>query len=127
MKQTTANNENEQAQFDVRNLVSLSRETALTALETSISLQKVADKQAQETVNFAVAAGEATAKAAQNYWNGVSRIQKSWLNFYAENAERAIKNPFVPEFPMQKELVDFGKEVLNQTRKAFENVTAQAK
>ncbi|HEY0427373.1 MAG TPA: hypothetical protein VGC76_06165 [Pyrinomonadaceae bacterium] len=127
MKQTTANNENEQVKFDVKKLVSLSQETALTALETSIVVQKVADKQAQETVNFVVAATEASAKAAQNYWNGVSQIQKNWLGFYAEAAEKAIKNPFVPEFPMQKELIDFGKEVLNQTQKAYENVTAQAK
>lgn len=126
MKQTTQKTEKTQS-YGINTVVDLTQETALATLRAAVQTQQVADQYVQNVAKSVFAANEAGLDIAKNYWTSLSQIQQSWFKLYADTAEKLITNPTKIELPFQKEVTEFGKDIVNRTQKAFESVTAQAK
>ena len=65
-------------------------------------------------------------KVAKNYWDATTKIRQDWVKLFAATGENLIDATAKMELPLQKEVTDFGKGVIKNVEKTFENLTAPA-
>ncbi len=66
-------------------------------------------------------------KVAKNYWDATSALRTDWIKLFATTGENFIKAASNMELPLQKEVSEVAKNVVNNVEKTVGNFTTQAK
>jgi hypothetical protein len=105
----------------------LTQKTANTTLKTVVQAAEVTEDYVQGMYKAAYDANVDALKVAKGYWDATSQIRQDWIKLFASTGEAFINSAVKMELPLQKEAVEFGKNVLSNVEKTVENMTAQAK
>jgi len=105
----------------------LTQKTASLTLKSAVQAAEVTEGYVQGIYVAGYNANVEALKVAKNYWDATSQIRQDWLNLFAATGENFIKAAGNMELPLQKEAMEFGKDVYANVEKSFENLNKQAK
>ena len=105
----------------------LTQKTANLTLKTAVQTAEVTEGYVQGMYKAGYDANVDALKVAKGYWDATSQIRQDWLKLFASTGEAFINSAAKMELPLQKEVVELGKNILSNVEKTVENVTAQAK
>jgi hypothetical protein len=111
----------------IDNAVNLTEKTANVTLQTAVKSAEVAEGYVQGMYKAGYDANVDALKVAKNYWDATSEIRQDWIKLFASTGEKFIKSAANMELPMQKEVADFGKNVVANVEQTIENLGKQAK
>lgn len=111
----------------IDNAMNLTEKTASITLQSAVKTAEVAEGYVQGMYKAGYDANVDALKVAKNYWDAVSDIRQDWIKLFAATGEKFIKSAVNMELPLQKEVADFGKSVLNNVEQTVENLNKQAK
>ncbi len=66
-------------------------------------------------------------KVAKNYWDATSQIRQDWIQLFSTTGEKFIKAAGNMELPLQKEVVELGRNFYANVEVSVENLNKQAK
>ena len=66
-------------------------------------------------------------KVAKNYWDATSQIRQDWIQLFSTTGEKLIKAAGNMELPLQKEVVELGRNFYANVEDSVENLNKQAK
>jgi hypothetical protein len=107
--------------------VELTQKTANLTLKTTVQAAEVTEGYVQGMYKAGYDANVDALKVAKGYWDATTQIRQDWLKLFASTGEAFINSAAKMELPLQKEIVEFSKNVLSNVEKTVENATAQAK
>lgn len=107
--------------------VELTQKTATLTLKSAVQAAEVTEGYVQGIYTAGYNANVDALKVAKNYWDAATEIRQDWLNLFAATGENFIKAAGNMELPLQKEAMEFGKNVYANVEKSFENLNKQAK
>ena len=107
--------------------VELTQKTANLTLKTTVQAAEVTESYVQGMYKAGYDANVDALKVAKGYWDATTQIRQDWLKLFASTGEAFINSAAKMELPLQKEVVEFSKNVLSNIEKTVENATAQAK
>ena len=107
--------------------VELTQKTASLTLKSAVQAAEVTEGYVQGLYKAGYDANVDALKVAKGYWDATSQIRHDWLKLFASTGEAFINSAAKMELPLQKEVVEFSKNVLSNIEKTVENATAQAK
>lgn len=107
--------------------VELTQKTANLTLKTTVQAAEVTESYVQGMYKAGYDANVDALKVAKGYWDATTQIRQDWLKLFASTGEAFINSAAKMELPLQKEVVEFSKNVLSNVEKTVENMTSQAK
>jgi hypothetical protein len=111
----------------IETAMELTQKTANLTLKTAVQTAEVTEGYVQGMYKAGYDANADALKIAKGYWDATSQIRQDWLKLFASTGEAFINSAAKMELPLQKEVVELGKNILSNVEKTVENVTAQAK
>lgn len=111
----------------IDNAMNLTEKTANVTLQGAVQTAEVAEDYVQGMYKAGYDANYDALKVAKNYWDATSEIRMDWIKLFATAGEKFIKAAGNMELPLQKEVADLGKSVLNNVEQTVENLNKQAK
>ena len=111
----------------IETAMELTQKTANLTLKTAVQTAEVTEGYVQGMYKAGYDANVDALKVAKGYWDATSQIRQDWLKLFASTGEAFINSAAKMELPLQKEVVELGKNILSNVEKTVENVTAQAK
>jgi hypothetical protein len=111
----------------IETAIELTQRTANTTLKTAVQTAEATESYVQGMYKAGYDANVDALKVAKGYWDATSQIRQDWIKLFASTGEAFINSAAKMELPLQKEVADFGKNVLANVEKTVENLTAQAK
>ncbi len=111
----------------IETAVELTQKTAQTTLNGAVQTAELTENYAQGMYKAGYDANYEALKVAKNYWDATTQIRQDWLKLFAQTGENLINATANMELPLQKEITDFGKGVVNNVQETVENLTAKAK
>ncbi len=107
--------------------IELTQKTANVTLKSAVQAAEATEGYVQGMYKAGYDANVDALKVAKGYWDATTQIRQDWLKLFASTGEAFINSAAKMELPLQKEVMDFGKNVLTNVEKTVENLTAQAK
>lgn len=107
--------------------VELTQDAAKATLTAGVKSAEVAEEYVQGMYKVGYETNVEAMKVAKNYWDATSQIRQDWLKLFAQTGEYLIDASAKMELPLQKEVADFGRGIVNNVQQTVENLTAQAK
>jgi len=107
--------------------VELTQKTANLTLKTTVQAAEVTEGYVQGMYKAGYDANVDALKVAKGYWDATTQIRQDWIKLFASTGEAFINSAAKMELPLQKEVVEFSKNVLSNVEKTVENMTSQAK
>lgn len=80
----------EQTVDTVNSAIELSQKTLNVVFESTVKTAEVANGFAQNLVQVGLDAQESGVNVARNYFDGISKINRQWINLFAATGERTI-------------------------------------
>ena len=123
MKQDTKQTTQEvtgQAIESVNSAIELSQKTAKAVFESTVKTAEVANGYMQNMVQVGLDAQESGVNVARNYFDSISKINRQWLNLFANTGERTINTAGDTVKNTMNNVVAGGAEIVD-------NAAAQAK
>jgi hypothetical protein len=111
----------------IETAMELTQKTANLTLKTAVQTAEVTEGYVQGMYKAGYDANVDALKVAKGYWDATSQIRQDWLKLFASAGESFINSAAKMELPLQKEVVEFGKNVVSNVEKTVENMTATAK
>jgi len=111
----------------IETAVELTQKSANLTLKTAVQAAEVTEGYVQGMYKAGYDANVDALKVAKGYWDATSQIRQDWLKLFASTGEAFINSAAKMELPLQKEVVEFGKNVLSNVEKTVENVTSNVK
>jgi hypothetical protein len=111
----------------IETAMELTQKTANLTLKTAVQAAEVSEGYVQGMYKAGYDANVDALKVAKGYWDAASQIRQDWLKLFASTGEAFINSAVKMELPIQKEVVEFGKNVFSNVEKTIENVTPNAK
>ena len=105
----------------------LTQKTALVTLKSAVQAAEATEGYVQGIYKAGYDANVDALKVAKGYWDATSEIRQDWIKLFAATGENLINAASKMEFPLQKEIAEFGKTVVANVEKTVENLNAQAK
>ena len=105
----------------------LTQKTASLTLKSAVQTAEVTESYVQGMYKAGYEANTEVLKVAKNYWDATSELRQDWINLFAKTGESFIKTVGNLELPMQKEVVELGKNLINNVEQSVENLNKQAK
>lgn len=105
----------------------LTQKTANVTLKSAVQAAEATESYVQGLYKVGYDANVDALKVAKGYWDATTQIRQDWLKLFASTGEAFINSAAKMELPLQKEVAEFGKSVLNNVEKTVENLTTQAK
>ena len=107
--------------------VELTQKTANLTLKSAVQAAEVTEGYVQGMYKAGYDANVDALKVAKGYWDATTQIRQDWLKLFASTGEAFINSAAKMELPLQKEVAEFGKNVLANVEKTVENLTTNAK
>lgn len=111
----------------IKQAMNLAEKSAGVTLKSAVQTAEVAEGYAQGMYKAGYDANLDALKVAKNYWDATSEIRQDWIKLFSAAGENFIKSAVNMELPRQKEVAEFGKNVLNNVEQTVENMNKQAK
>jgi hypothetical protein len=111
----------------IETAMELTQKTANLTLKTAVQAAEVSEGYVQGMYKAGYDANVDALKVAKGYWDAASQIRQDWLKLFASTGEAFINSAVKMELPIQKEVVEFGKNVFSNVEKTIENVTPNVK
>ena len=111
----------------IETAMDLTQKTANLTLKTAVQTAEVTEGYVQGMYKAGYDANVDALKVAKGYWDATSQIRQDWLKLFASTGEAFINSAAKMELPLQKEVVELGRNILSNVEKTVENVTANAK
>ena len=111
----------------IETAMDLTQKTANLTLKTAVQAAEVTEGYVQGMYKAGYDANVDALKVAKGYWDATSQIRQDWLKLFASTGEAFINSAAKMELPLQKEVVELGRNILSNVEKTVENVTANAK
>ena len=109
------------------NVMNLTEKSANVALKGAVQTAEVTEGFVQGLYKAGYDTNVEALKVAKNYWDATSAIRQDWIKLFATTGENFIKAAGNMELPLQKEVSEVAKNVVNNVEKTVGNMTAQAK
>jgi NMD protein affecting ribosome stability and mRNA decay len=107
--------------------VELTQKSAQTTLNGAVQTAELTENYVQGMYKVGYDANYEALKVAKNYWDATTQIRQDWLKLFAQTGENLINATANMELPLQKEISEFGKGVVNNVQETVENLTAKTK
>ena len=104
----------------VNSAIELSQKTATAVFESTVKTAEVANGYMQNMVQVGLDAQESGVNVARNYFDSISKINRQWLNLFANTGERTINTAGDTVKNTMNNVVAGGAEIVD-------NAAAQAK
>jgi len=111
----------------IETAMELTQKTANLTLKTAVQTAEVTEDYIQGMYKAGYDANVDALKVAKGYWDATTQIRQDWLKLFASTGEAFINSAAKMELPLQKEVAEFGKNVLANVEKTVENLTPNAK
>ena len=105
----------------------LTQKTASLTLKSAVQTAEVTEGYVQGMYVAGYNANVEALNVAKNYWDATSQIRQDWINLFATTGENFIKTAGNLELPLQKEVVELGKNLYANVENSMENLNKQAK
>jgi len=123
MAQTKKSNVNEV----IDSAVELTQKTAQTTLKGAVQTAELTEGYVQGMYKVGYDTNVEALKVAKNYWDAATEIRQDWLKLFAQTGENFINATANMELPLQKEVSEFGKGIINNVQETVENLSAKTK
>ncbi len=123
MAQTKKSNVNEV----IDTAVELTQKTAQTTLKGAVQTAELTEGYVQGMYKVGYDTNVEALKVAKNYWDAATEIRQDWLKLFAQTGENFINATANMELPLQKEVSEFGKGIINNVQETVENLSAKTK
>lgn len=123
MAQTKKSNVNEV----IETAVELTQKTAQTTLKGAVQTAELTEGYVQGMYKVGYDTNVEALKVAKNYWDAATEIRQDWLKLFAQTGENFINAAANMELPLQKEVSEFGKGIINNVQETVENLSAKTK
>ncbi len=104
----------------------LTQKTASVTLKSAVQAAETTEGYVQGLYKVGYDANVDALKVAKGYWDATSQIRLDWIKLFSTTGENFIKAASNMELPLQKEVVNFGKDVLANVEKTVENLAQNA-
>jgi len=111
----------------MENVMNITEKSANLALKGAVQTAEVTEHFVQGLYKAGYDTNVEALKVAKNYWDAASQIRQDWIKLFAATGENFIKAASNMELPLQKEVSEVAKNVVNNVEKTVGNLTAQAK
>lgn len=111
----------------VNKAMELTQDTAKATLNATVKTAEVTEDYIQGMYKVGYETNMEAMKVAKSYWDATSKIRQDWIKLFASTGENLIDATAKMELPLQKELMDLGRNVVDNVQNTVENLTAQAK
>ena len=111
----------------IETAVELTQKTAQTALKGAVQTAEVTENYVQGMYKVGYDTNVEVLKVAKNYWDAATEIRQDWLKLFAQTGENLINATANMELPLQKEVSEFGKGIINNVQETVENLSAKTK
>lgn len=105
----------------------LTQKTASLTLKGVVQTAEVTENYVQGIYVAGYNANVEALKVAKGYWDATSQIRQDWIQLFAAAGENFIKAAGNMELPLQKEVVELGRNLYSNVEKSVENLNKQAK
>ena len=105
----------------------LTQKTASLTLKGAVQTAEVTENYVQGMYVAGYNANVEALKVAKGYWDATSQIRQDWIQLFAATGENFIKAAGNMELPLQKEVVELGKNLYTNVEKSVANLNNQAK
>ncbi len=115
---------------EINKVVELTQDTARATVNTSVEVAKLAENSLQGLYKVGYDMNASGLSVAKGYWDALSAIRNEWINLFEQTGEKAVDSIGAlssMEIPFQKEVTEFGGNVLAQGEKVFNMATKQVK
>ncbi len=116
-----------QVEETIGTAIELTQKTAQTTLKGAVQTAELTEHYVQGIYKAGYDANYEGLKLAKNYWDAATEIRQDWLKLFADTGAGLIDATAKMELPYQKEIIQFGKDVVNNVGKTVENFAPQAK
>lgn len=123
MAQTKKSNVNEV----IDTAVELTQKTAQTTLKGAVQTAELTEGYVQGMYKVGYDTNVEALKVAKNYWDAATEIRQDWIKLFAQTGENFINATANMELPLQKEVSEFGKGIINNVQETVENLSAKTK
>ena len=107
--------------------VELTQKSAQTTLKGAVQTAELTENYVQGMYKVGYDTNVEALKVAKNYWDATTQIRQDWLKLFAQTGENLINATANMELPLQKEITEFSKGVVNNVQETVENLTAKTK
>lgn len=111
----------------IETAIELTQKTASLTLKGAVQTAEVTEGYVQGMYVAGYNANVEALKVAKNYWDATSQIRQDWINLFATTGENFIKAAGNMELPLQKEIVELGRNVYSNVEDSMGNLNKQAK
>ncbi len=105
----------------------LTQKTASLTLKGAVQTAEVTENYVQGIYVAGYNANVEALKVAKGYWDATSQIRQDWVQLFAATGENFIKAAGNMELPLQKEVVELGRNLYTNVEKSVEGLNKQAK
>ena len=111
----------------IETAMELTQKTANLTMKAAVQTAELTEGYVQGMYKAGYDANVDALKVAKGYWDQTSQIRQDWLKLFAAAGEAFIDSAVKMELPVQREVVEFGRNVLSNVEKTVETMTANAK
>lgn len=111
----------------IDNAMELTHKTANVALKGAVQTAEVTEGFVQGMYHAGYEANVDALKVAKNYWDTTSQLRQDWIKLFASAGDAFISAAANSQLPMQKEIAEFGKNVVDTAEKSFDTLNNKAK
>ena len=105
----------------------LTQKTANVTLKSAVQAAETTEGYVQGLYKVGYDANVDALKVAKGYWDATSQIRQDWVQLFAATGENFVKAAGNMELPLQKEVVELGKNLYTNVEQSVENLNKQAK
>lgn len=105
----------------------LTQKTASLTLKGAVQTAEVTENYVQGMYIAGYNANVEALKVVKGYWDATSQIRQDWVQLFAATGENFIKAAGNMELPLQKEVVELGKNLYTNVEKSVASLNNQAK
>lgn len=105
----------------------LTKDAAEATLDVTVKSVEVTEDYIQGMYKVGYDTNMEAMKVAKSYWDTTSKIRQDWIKLFETTGKNLINATANMELPLQKEVMDIGKNVVDNVQDTVENLTAKAK
>ena len=121
-----ANTKKSQLNETIDKATDLTERSAKATLDATVKTMEVTEDYVEGMYKVGYDTNVEALKVAKNYWDTAAEIRQDWIKLFAKAGENLITATANMELPLQKEVVNFSKNILSNVGETVENVADKA-
>ncbi len=121
-----ANTKKSQLSETIDKATDLTERSAKATLDATVKTMEVTEDYVEGMYKVGYDTNVEALKVAKNYWDTAAEIRQDWIKLFSKAGESLITATANMELPLQKEVVNLGKNILSNVGETVENVADKA-